>query len=115
MSGPNAFYFKFGGRGIGGTADSFYFAYQPVKGDFEFFVKLNNLLGDPMAQVGVMARASLDTGSTEVALVTLGGEGTGGQFLTRLTAGGMTAVQAQAAVKPSWLRLVRSGKTITAF
>jgi hypothetical protein len=115
MSGPNAFYYRFGGREIGGTADSFYFAYQPVKGDFEFFIKIGSILGDPTAQVGVMARASLQPGSPHVTLAVLAGDGAGGQFLVRSAQGGMTSVQAQASVKPSWLRLVRSGKTITAF
>ena len=115
MSGPNAFYYKFGGREIGGSADSFYFAYQPVKGDFEFFVKLGPILGEPNAQIGVMARASLDPGAPHVTLTVLGAEAAGGQFLVRVAAGATTSVQPQSSVKPNWLRIVRAGKTITTF
>jgi hypothetical protein len=113
MSGPNAFYYKFGGREIGGAADSFYFAYQAVKGDFEFWVKLGSVTADPMAQVGVMARVSLDPGSPHAALVALGDEQAGGQLLTRKTPGGMTMVQGRPKVKPTnWLRVARAGNTL---
>lgn len=103
------------GADIWDAADGFHFRYAELRGDG--FVQVR-LLGqtntDPWAKAGVMIRDDLAPGSTHAMLV--GTTGNGLAFQNRPTTGALSQHQALGAYSYGvWLRLVRSGATITAY
>jgi autotransporter-associated beta strand protein len=105
------------GYDIGGTNDQFNFEYQLQTGNFDVAVRLAGLgLSDLMAQAGLMARSSLDTGSPFAAA--LGTPGINGDFFDyRTTTNGqaLTAGSFPANYPNTWLRLSRIGNVFTGF
>ncbi len=99
---------------VGGTADSLRFVYQQVSGNGSFYARVNSIDNvDPLALAGVMIRTSLAANSANAGLF-LNASG-GITFTRRTTAGGATTSTTTANVAgPYYLRLSRSGTTITA-
>jgi hypothetical protein len=59
------------GRDIGGKADSFYFLYQPVTGDFQITVVAHDpIRTSEWAKAGLMMRESLTAGTCNTSLFT---------------------------------------------
>jgi hypothetical protein len=87
--GPGSDWFVSGaGSDIWGTADSFFFVYQPIR-DGEIGIAVLAETGThPFAKAGVMIRQTLDPGSPEV-IVDVKPDG-GIEFMTRASQGGET-------------------------
>ena len=123
--------------GPGGEAvqDSFYFVHQRLTGDGSITARLTSFSGDyaggngpvqvggpgpnmkpglmPWSKAGIMIKASLRRGSAYAAVLATGGHGIRMQWnYTGDTAGPSGAVSA---ASPRWLRLTRSGDTITGY
>jgi hypothetical protein len=103
------------GADIWGTSDAFQFVSQPFAGDGSIVAQLDgiNLTQSSYAKAGLMIRQSLAADSPHV-LLDVKPDG-GVEFMTRSAAGVSTSFLAGAAVtgRP-WLRLTRSGSTVTA-
>ena len=103
------------GADIWGTADAFQFVSQPLAGDGQVTARIVGLQNtNTYAKAGVMIRQALTAGSAHVLLDLKGGGGL--EFLTRPTSGGQTTFLAGAnGGGPVWVRLTRSGSSITAY
>jgi regulation of enolase protein 1 (concanavalin A-like superfamily) len=103
------------GADIWGTADSFHYVHQSVSGDVEIVARVASLQNTgAYAKAGVMLRASLAADAAHVILdVTPNGTI---EFMRRASTGGSTAWLAGASdAPPTWLKLVRSGTTVTGY
>src|SRR5262245_24791885 len=104
-----------GGADIWGTSDQFHFVYQQVSGDVEVIARVDSLTwADVWTKAGVMIRSSLAPGAAHgFAHLTTGN---GIRFI-RPTADGATtsSTAGPAVVAPQWVRIVRSGTTVTAY
>jgi len=101
------------GSDIWGAADSFQFAYQSVSGDGQIIARVSSLQNTNVnAKAGIMFRNTLSSTAANVILdVTPGG---GIEFMARSSDGGSgTWLAGATQAAPVWLRLVRSGSTIT--
>jgi ABC-2 family transporter len=123
--------------GPGGSAvtDAFYFAHQTVTGDATVTARVTSLTGQyspgggfaaggnpvagftqgtqPWSKAGIMIKASTAPGSAYAALLVTGSNGVRMQWnFTGDTAGLAGTVSASS---PRWLRLVRSGDTVTGY
>jgi ABC-type transport system involved in multi-copper enzyme maturation permease subunit len=111
--------------GPGGEAvtDSFYFVHQPLAGDGSITVRVTALTGQsigpvqaglqPWSKAGITIKASTRPGSAYAAMMVTGGHGVRMQYdYTGDIAGPPGAVSA---TSPRWLRLTRSGDTITGY
>ena len=121
--------------GPGGEAvvDTFYFVHQPLAGNGSITVRMTALTGlyssgfiqpgqgltgmrpglEPWAKAGIIVKASTRPGSAYAAMMVTGSHGVRMQDdYTRDTAGLSGAVSAAA---PRWLRLTRSGDTLTGY
>jgi hypothetical protein len=110
------------GSDIWGTADSFFFVYQPLRDGSITNTFLSEDFTDPFAKAGLMIRQSLDPGSPEV-IVDVKPDG-GIEFMTRAAQGGATTFINGASVPVftgvngsievnARLMLTRSGNTVT--
>jgi regulation of enolase protein 1 (concanavalin A-like superfamily) len=110
-----AFTVQGGGADIWGTDDAFTYYYQFLKDDGQMIVKVNSLEDTaPFAKAGVMIRDGIDASSPHVLLdVTPSGLL---ELLTRESAGTETRWIGGRSPSPFpiWLKLARSGTTITA-
>ncbi|MGW8887154.1 ABC transporter permease subunit [Streptomyces sp. NPDC055749] len=114
--------------GPGGEAvnDAFYFMHQPLKGDGAITVAVSSLTGQvastptedrpglaPWAKAGIIVKDSLEPGSSYASMMVTGDHGVRMQYdYTHDTAGLPGPVPADA---PRWLRLQRSGDTVTGY
>ena len=113
----NGFRLTAGGTDIGGTDDQFQFAYQERSGNFDTRVRVSSLeLSDPWAQVGLMARASLQTDSAFAAVLATPSI-SGCFFESRFTKGVPSTRLGSFPVNypNTWLRLKRAGDTFTGY
>jgi regulation of enolase protein 1 (concanavalin A-like superfamily) len=102
------------GADIWGTSDQFHFVYQQMTGDAEVIARVDSITrADAWSKAGVMIRGSLSSGSAHAfALVS---SGNGVAFQRRTAAGGASTHTSGPAVSaPRWVRLVRTGTTVTA-
>jgi uncharacterized repeat protein (TIGR02543 family) len=101
---------------IGGTSSRFYYTYQTLSGDGEIIARISALQNTGnSSRIGVMIRESLASNSREIFM---GLAGSGNYRWSRRTAtGGSTSTtnSSNGTVPNTWVRLVRSGNTITAF
>jgi ABC-type transport system involved in multi-copper enzyme maturation permease subunit len=118
-----------GPLGPGGeqVTDSFYFVHRPLTGNGEITVRVTSLTGQiptaagpgmrtglmPWAKAGIIIKASTRPGSPYAAMMLTGGHGVRMQYdYTGDVAGLAGSVSAAA---PRWLRLTRSGSTLTGY
>ncbi len=103
------------GVDIWDTADSFHFRYAALQGDGFIEVRLLGQTNtDPWAKAGLMIRDELTANSTHVFLA--GTIANGLALQNRPTTGALSQHQALGAFSSGvWLRLVRTGGTITAY
>ncbi len=103
------------GSDIGGTADSFRYTYQSLTGDGQIVAHVATLENTGTAKVGVMIRETLANNS-RYAMVAATPAASGVTMQYRTTAGGATTSLAGPAVAgPYWVKLVRSGSTLTGY
>ena len=104
------------GSDIWGTADAFHFVYQTLSGDGSITARVASQQNtNGAAKSGVMIRNSLSSTDQYVLMATYP---TGGVTMQDRTTSGGTAVQAGATAgvtAPYWVRLVRSGTTLTGY
>ena len=115
----NTFVVQGSGSDIGGTADSFQFAYQTITGDCTIIARVSNAtLSDSAAdKVGIMIRESTSSGARTVAM-TLGETGFRGARLKirGSTGGSMTSTYGDDyTYLPVWFMLRRVGNTIIGY
>jgi len=108
---------KGAGAAIGGTADSFHLAYQPLSGDGTFIARLISYKSGSTPQIGVMIRETLDPGAKDV-FVTF--QPSTASLNYRSTAGGSASTQSTSFSNPSgyypyWLKVTRSGNTFSGY
>ena len=107
--------FTVAGAGVGatGAADAFRFVYLPVVGDCTIVARVDSLGtgGTTSRRAGVMIRQSLNANAIEAATLL----GTAAVYNTRrTTVGGTTSSSTSNTTPPRWVRLIRSGNTLTA-
>jgi ABC-type transport system involved in multi-copper enzyme maturation permease subunit len=105
--------------GPGGEAvtDSFYFVHQPLAGDGSITARVTALTGraggraslPPWSKAGIIIQASTRPGSAYAAMLVTGARGVRMQYDYT----GDIAGPAVSAAAPRWLRLTRSGDTVT--
>jgi hypothetical protein len=102
------------GTDISSTEDGFFFVYQPLPADGDISARVSSLQNtDARAKAGLMLRQSLDAGAINAALVVTPSSGIA--FQQRTAANGETTRLVTPGSVPTWLRLVRSGGTVSAF
>jgi len=101
------------GSQIGGTADSFGFAYERLSGNGSIVARVVNIQGGTLA--GVMIRETLDAGSTNATTANWGARGTT-YFNVRASTGGTTTWTGSASASfPAWVKLVRTASTFNSY
>ncbi|MGE5357876.1 MAG: Ig-like domain-containing protein [Bacteroidales bacterium] len=103
------------GSSIGGSADSFQFVYRALTGDGQIVARLASMQNTGSnAQAGITLRESLAAGSRHATVDIKAGGGV--EFLARATTNGSTKSVAKTnQALPGWLKLVRSGSTVTGY
>jgi N-acetylneuraminic acid mutarotase len=103
------------GANIWGSADSFHYVHQPLAGDGEIVARVDSIgRTHAQAKAAVMIRETPAAGSRHVILVSHPDNSL--ELVTRSATGGTSALLAAATMPtPLWLKLVRSGSTISAF
>ncbi|MBX7104071.1 MAG: fibronectin type III domain-containing protein [Gemmataceae bacterium] len=99
------------GSDIAGTSDSFRYAYTTLTGNGTIVAKVTNVdATNTAAKAGVMIRETTAANS-RMAYMTL--TPTAAQFITRTSAGGTAAITNGTGQFPYWVRLTRTGNTLT--
>lgn len=114
--GDSTFIVGGSGTGIGGTADSYSYAYTNVNGDVSITARIYGISGT-LSKTGLLIRESLNANAAAVA-VTLGDAGWRySKFGQRSSTGGSMGWNEgnQFTWTPVWFRLQRSGNTFTAY
>ncbi len=114
-SAASAFTVTGGGADIWGTADAFHYAYTTLSGDGRLEARVRTVdAAAPWTKAGVMIRDSLDPASAHALMLVSAGKGTA--FQRRALAGGVTtSTSGGLLAAPRWVRVERSGTTLTAF
>lgn len=102
------------GLGAAGTSDQLNFVYRPLSGDGEITARVAGLGTGAGALAGVMIRETLDANASFACSALAAGIGT--EFLDRAASGsGVATTAGWAATAPYWMRLVRSGNTLSGY
>jgi Glycosyl hydrolase family 81 C-terminal domain/Fibronectin type III domain len=114
-SSSGAFTVRGSGADIWGTADGFHFVYQSLSGNGQIVARVTAVQNtNPWAKAGVMIREALTAGSRHAFMCLTPGNGLA--FQQRTSTNGESAhTSGGASGVPAWVRLVRSGNTITAY
>jgi beta-lactam-binding protein with PASTA domain/regulation of enolase protein 1 (concanavalin A-like superfamily) len=114
-AGTNTFSVTGAGADIWATADAFRFVYQPLTGDGQIVTRVASVQNtNAWVKAGVMIRADLTPGSPQAMMMVTPGKNN--NFQRRTAAGGVSTSTTGAAVKaPYWVKLTRSGTTVTAY
>ena len=106
-----------GGQDVFGSTDAFQFAYQTKTGNAIIVARVDSVeRTDSAAKAGLMIRQSADPDSPFVSIMINAGGGFGIDLRSRTSPGAFTTYQQLLAnvTAPYWLKLSRSGDTITA-
>jgi regulation of enolase protein 1 (concanavalin A-like superfamily) len=103
------------GEDVWGTADAFHYAYHPLSGDGAIAARVASVSGsEAWTKVGVMIRASTAPNAAHAFMLVSTGKGLA--FQRRIADGTIsTNTSGGAGVAPAWVRLTRSGNSVTAF
>ncbi len=114
-AGDGAITVNSSGYDIWSNSDNFYYVYQQLEGDSQLVVRVDSLQNtNAWAKAGIMFRESLAPSSRNVALVITPQHGVA--FQTRPESGSYTeSLPGTPSTAPHWIKLVRSGNTITGF
>ena len=118
--GTNSYTMSAQGRGSASGYDQLSFAQRPLEGDFDFQVQMASLvISDPFVRAGLMLRSGPTTNGPFAAVFAsspLAGcffesrSSTGGTSIRATATGGFPATQPEL-----WLRLKRTGTTVTGY
>jgi len=113
--GGGSFTISASGADIWGTADSFRFTYQTLTGDGEITARVAAVPQvHAWSKAGVMIRSSLSSSSANAMMAVSAVKGL--QFQSRASSGATSVAAAGALVgPPEWVRVVRSGSTVTGY
>jgi len=113
--GGGTFTISGSGADIWGTADAFRFTYQTLTGDGQITARVASIAQvHAWSKAGVMIRSSLSSSSANAFMLVSAAKGL--SFQSRATSGAAAAAIAGALTgAPEWVRLVRSGNTITGY
>jgi regulation of enolase protein 1 (concanavalin A-like superfamily) len=117
VSSDGRYAVKGAGSNIKGSADSFYFVYQELRGDGQIFARLADLqIVNPFEKAGVMIREAANERGSRCAFMFLTPQD-GSSFSWRAEkSGDMASTPLAAGDKPpAWLRLTRQRNIITAY
>ena len=102
------------GLDIWGASDQFRFVYQTLSGDGQILARVDSLQNvDPWSKAGVMIRADLTAGAANAIVGVSAANGL--TFQTRTSQAAASTSQTTPGAAPRWVRLVRSGNTLTAY
>ncbi len=103
------------GLDIWDNADHFHYVYQPLSGDVTVIARVASLQNtNPWAKGGVMIRETLATGSKHAMMAITPGNGL--IFQRRLATGGLSSsIHGALVAAPYWVKLVRSGNTLSGY
>ena len=103
------------GADIWDTSDQFRFVYQPIDGDVEVVARVASVLNtDDWAKGGVMIREDLTANARNAMALVSAGQGF--TFQRRVTRGDASTFNGGfGGMAPQWVRLVRSGTTISGY
>jgi regulation of enolase protein 1 (concanavalin A-like superfamily) len=105
---------KGSGADIWGTSDAFQYVYRTLPGDGSIVARVASVTGtDPWTKAGVMMRQTLDAGSAQAMMLVSTEKGLAFQRRT-VTGGTSTNTSGGTGGAPVWLKLSRSGSTVTA-
>jgi regulation of enolase protein 1 (concanavalin A-like superfamily) len=113
----NAGTFSVSGSGadIWGTADAFHFVYQSLTGDGQLVARVPSIGGvNAWSKAGVMIRETLTAGSAYAQMLVSAAKGTAFQYRTAAAASALN-VTGSTAAPPLWIKIVRSGNTISGY
>jgi PLD-like domain len=105
------------GADVWGTADALQYAYKTVSGDFTIVARVASIQGvNVWTKAGVMVRNSLSPSAAQ-GFMLVAYSSTKGVPYQRRTADGNTSVSTSGSqsTAPRWVKLVRSGSTITGY
>ena len=105
------------GADVWGTEDAFHFVHQPLNGNGSVVARVNTIQNvDQWTKAGVMIRQSLTPGSAHAFMIVTPGGVKGLAFQRRTATGAVsTHTAGGAGTAPAWVKLTRSGNTITAW
>ena len=107
---------KGAGSDIAGTADSGYFAGMPVSGNFTVTTRIVSQTNDNMwSKAGLMVRQSTAAGAINFACLMTPTQNVRLQYRTSLNGTTTDPGAASGGTSPYWLRLTRSGNTLSAW
>ena len=103
------------GADVWGTADAFHFTYQALSGDGQMIARVASVANvNAWSKAGVMIRSSLSASSSYAFMIVSAAKGSVFQY--RATSGGTAAgVTGSAIAAPYWVKIVRSGSTVTGY
>ncbi len=110
-----AFTVKGGGADIWNAVDAFHYVYQPLSGDGEIVAHVTSIANvNQWSKAGVMVRNTLDANSAFALMLVSAAKGTA--FHYRATAGAAaTGVTTGTTAAPIWLKINRTGNTLTGY
>jgi phosphatidylserine/phosphatidylglycerophosphate/cardiolipin synthase-like enzyme len=102
------------GADVWGSADAFHYAYQTLSGNGQIVARVASVENvNSWTKAGVMIRSSLAANAQFAYMIVSAGKGTAFQYRTA-TGGSAASITGTGAGAPTWVKLVRSGNTITA-
>jgi regulation of enolase protein 1 (concanavalin A-like superfamily) len=103
------------GADIQGAADAFHFVYVTATNNCTIIARVSSVQNvSAWSKAGVMIRASLDAGAANAYVAVTPGNGVTWQYRSS-TNGGTTWNNTTGLTAPYWVKLVRSGNTLTAY
>ena len=103
------------GSDVWGASDQFQFVYQQVTGDVDIVARVDSLFQtDPWAKAGVMIRSSLAPGAAHGFALVSAQNGIVFQWRAQVN-GQSDYVSGGTGAVPRWVRLVRTGTSLTAY
>jgi len=107
---------KGAGADVWGTADAFGYAYTTLTGNGQIVARVASVQNlNAWTKAGVMVRDGLTVGAAHGFMIVTPSTAKGTAFQRRVTAGGAsTSTTGPAVAPPYWVKLARSGNTITA-
>jgi regulation of enolase protein 1 (concanavalin A-like superfamily) len=113
-SSTSTFTVKGAGADIWGTADALHFAYQPVSGNATIVARVATVSNTASwVKAGVMIRSSLAANAAQGMMLVSASKGLAFQR-RKVNGGTSTSTPGALTGAPYWVRLIRSGNTITA-